>query len=735
MKFKIKNLTVFYNSPEKSTHIYGNTENNENNENNESSDKTKVKKVDNISAKVGNLNKILDRLDFTENSNENNTKIVCSFFNEAIKWLKIDQAEFKVINNNWKKEIWLVIENSKDDINSILSLIDSNIKENKKDEYFFDKNNNDKKDVWELSVDEEGNITWVDIKENEKRSYADVNTKFDGKYYKDWNKFVYEVWKVWDKWAAILRQVVALWNELWIDTKNYEEIKKKIENLYVYKEWKNVIFSKDKHNNNDKQVKDLEITIKWKTIKWIDALNYEVRPWDKIDIGSLAIWLGSKKFEAMLYNDNTKKTPENNEKIESWWWNFYTSWGIEYWDLPDEKKITYTKANWENINTDGKSLQINAQNMFDIENKGNNKFSLTKEIWKWKDKSYLVIWETPSGDNFKIDSINSVEDISNLKSSWLEAWLASYDKNWNMIIKEVWDPNVHEFVRKENFSDAWKSVNNPIYLDSPSNGKYTFKEKIDWKEQEISFSAKNLKNLKFDKNSESVKLGKNDLNELFGENFKVDDLFKSVNWKSLFMEFEKFDWINDVILKFEKTENWLKITKIGEYKENNTIFNSGNIELSNNEKNEMLQQCDVVKSINEKDNEIQTYPIKNLWYSSFKISISKDNNLIFTKNWKDNSEDNYSFQVKWFDLKTKENLINFFNKDFIKIILAVSKPWNMEVDKKQWKNVYSIDKSNINYESTEKNKKYVRINKNSKTWDDLIKEAINQVKPENKNKE
>ena len=556
------------------------------------------------------------------------------------------------------------------------------------------------------------------------------------------------MWKVWDKWSAILRQVVALWNELWIDTKNYEEIKKKIENLYVYKEWKNVIFSKDKHNNNDKQVKDLEITIKWKTIKWIDALNYKVYPWDKIDIGSLAVWLGSKKFEATLSTDNSNKNvdnssevPKNKEKIESWWWNFYTSWGIEYWDLPDEKKITYTKANWENINTDGKSLQINAQNMFDIENKGNNEFSLSKELQDNNLKKYhLVVWEKPSNNKFDLNSINSIENISKLSNSWLEAWLASYDKNWNMIIKEVWDPNVHEFVRKENFSDAWKSVNNPIYLDSPSNGKYTFKEKIDWKEQEISFSAKNLKNLKFDKNSESVKLVKKDLNELFGENlkkgdFKVDDLFKSVNWKSLFMEFENLYENKDVILKFEKTENWLKITKIGEYKENNTIFNSGNIELSNNEKNEMLQQCDVVKSINEKDNEIQTYPIKNLWYSSFKISISKDNNLIFTKNWKDNSEDNYSFQVKWFDLKTKENLINFFNKDFVKIILAASNYNNIQVEKlgdNSSENVYYIEKDNI---KINKNNIINQIKEDKKTWDDLIKEAINQVKPENKNKE
>ena len=765
MEFKIKNLNIFYkNSPDTPNYVYEKTETTYKNDKNPES----VKELGKIDKNVNNINSLLNRL----NAWKDNSEMVCNVLNQAIK--KDAWAKFMIVENNWKKEIWLVIDKSQENAKTILSTINDSIKKENNDEYFFDENKNNKKDVWELSVDKNWNITGVDIEKSEKRSYADVDKKFNGKYYRDWDKFVYEVWKVWDKWAAILRQVVALWDELWIDTTNYEKIKEDIGNLYVYKEWKNVIFSKDKPKNVDdaKQVKNLEITVKWKTVKWIDALNYKVHTWDKIDISSLATWLGSKKFKAKLDHtvvikkENTATNKETVDNKERAWWTFYTSWGIEYWDVPDDKKITYTKANWDTINTDGKNLQINAKNMFDTENKGknNNKFSKSIEIWKWKNKSYLVVWENVSGkSSIDFDSIkpgNYKQKLKELKNSWLEAWLASYDKNWNMIIKEVWDSKVQEFIRRNNFSDAWKSVNNPIYLETTSND-YTFQREIDWKESNITFSKGWISDiLKNKKSWESItlkswddKLNKeqwnNDLKSIFGNKKEnIDNLFKPVDWKPLFMEFKnlhknKDGTLEDVILKFTKTEKWVKITKVSQDKENNLIFNVGNnkniennkLVLPDGEKNEILQRSEIIKSID--FDKIETRKINNLWYPSFSVSKNTDGNVVFTKNWEDGSKDNYSFKVKWFDLNTKNDLINFFNKDYLNIIFAASSPGNIKYKKKWWKKTYCIEKSNI-VNNVETNKNYVKDNlklTENKPWDQLIQKAIQEAKNNSNNQE
>ena len=760
MKIKIKNLAIFYkNSPDTPNYVYEKTETSDKNDKKQET----VKELGKIDGNVDNLNSLLERL----NNWKDNSEMVCNILNQTIE--KDNWAHFQIVNNKWKKEIWLVIDKSQKDAKTILSSINNSIKKDKKDEYFFDKNSDNKKDVWELSVDKKWKITGVDIKGKEKRSYANTKEFFKWKYYKDRDKFVYEVWKTWDKWAAILRQVVALWDELWIKTKDYSKIKKEIENLYVDTSWNNVIFSKHKlEGGNGKQVKDLKITIKWKNIKWIDALNYKVHTWDKIDISSLDAWLGSKKFEAKLDNTatikkekpTTKDTVENKEKSL---WTFYTSWGVEYWDLLDNANITYEKSNWSKINTDGKNLQINAQNLFDTENKGNNKFSKSIEIWKWKNKSYLVVWENVSGKSIDFNSITPDNCKQKLKDSWLEAWLASYDekgnKKENMHIQEVWDPKVHEFIRVNNFSDAWKSVNNPIYLEG-NKDNYTFQREIDWKESNITFSKGWISDiLKNKKSWESItlkswddKLNKeqwnNKLQSIFWKDLTkkdIDWLFNHMDWDEMFIEFEnlyknKDGTLEDVTLKFENTQNGeLKITKISQEKER-TLTNREFIWLfPKYEINEINTRCEIIKSID--NNKIETRSINNLWYPSFIVSKNKKGNLVFTKDWKNNwKKDNYTFEVRWFNkwLDIKDDFIDFFNKDFMNIIFAASSPGNIKKAKKWWKDIFYMDKSSIegsnkkNISKKEANKDYVKEHILWPAWDKFIQEAIKNAKPENK---
>lgn len=731
MKFKLNTLNVFYNSPETGsyeTHIYEKQK--ETRDDKTTEEQEKVKQL-NISDNIKKINSLIDRLNKNGSKDENTLNLICNFVNQAIE---NKNAKFMIVENkDNKKEIWLVIEkngtNSQIDAQKILNNIEKNIKE-KDWSLFFDKNNNNKKDVWEFSIDKNWKIDGVDIKEGEKRSYADLDSVFKGKYYNDWKKFIYEVWSYQDKGAAILRQITALSDELWLNTKDYKKIKKDIENLYVYKDWENVIFSKEKPDNiNAKQVKDLEINIKWKSYKWIDALNWKVHPHDKIDISSLANALNPKIFKVdntITELKNSKEKKENNK----FWWTFYISWGVENWDLPDDKTIIYKKTDKSSIHTNGKNLQINAKNIFDTENKGDNKFSYANKIW---DK-YLIIWENPTNKSFQITTDKDIK--SQLKNSWVEAWLASYDKNWNMIIEEVWDPKVHEFITTNNSVESWKSVNNPIYLDTiDNNDNYIFKREINWKEKDIAINKNKLINTVWKmKDDKTLNLKKDQLEDIFWKDFKIDNLFTQFNWKNnkIFFEFKnlskdsKTNESEDVLLSFEKTLNWdLKITKVDVHKD---------IDLSNwwNTwnwwdtwfegfdswyKRDLITQCEIVKTVN-KDS-IETKPIKNLWYPSFIIK-KQWKNLVISK--KDDKKE--FFEVRWINIKNEEDLKNFLDKDFVNVIFAASNPNFLKKDKN---NELYLDYKNINQQRSEI-KNYIKNKiKDKITWDKLIKDTISKL--------
>ncbi len=722
MKFKINKLNILYNqSPENSNNIYERQESTENPDNNQEFTEN-VSKLDQINISVNNINAMLDRI----NDAWNNHEIVCSFLNESID----DGAKFSIVKDGeWKEQIWLVIDNSQEDADNLLSNIEKSIKENNW-EYYFDKNDNNKKDSWEFSVNKEWNISWVDIKEEEKRTYANIDEWFIWEYFQEWDRFIYEVWEQGDKWAAILRQVVTLWNELWINTTDYSNIKDDISNLYVDTSWDSVVFSKHKNENSEK-VMDLEVLINWDIIKWFDALNYKVNPWDKIDISSLAIWLNSQSLNVNNEVEQSIGEVETLDSFDKNWWSFYTSAGAEHWDLPDGKEIVYQKTNWSNIHTNWKNIQINAKNLSDIENntqnKNENKFSNSFVVeWKSWEQKYIVIWEIPEDSNFTSNYINKDNyNLVDFENSWVEAWEASYDKNGNMSIKEVWDKNVHEFIRTNNFEDSWKSLNNPIYLDS-KEGEYIFERTLNWKEDNLSFNKEWLNNLEFQEKDwkESVTLKENnELKEIFWESFKdVDSIFEQIKWeeKSMFIEFNDLkseDNNIDITLKFEKWEHGeLKITKLNE-QEDKVI---GKWEdLSKLDINEIEKRCDFIKSID--DNKIETNPINNLWYSSFIIEQKKD--AIIFKN-----EEN-TFELRGQNkLKTEEDFVNFFNNQYLNVIFSASNPKNMRKDISDVSDyIYYIE----NIWDIKTNKEYVKKNilswENKKNWDQLIKESIDNA--------
>ena len=574
-------------------------------------------------------------------------------------------ARFDMLDNNWKKEMVLVLDKSYD--KQKLEKLIWELKVNEQ-EVFIDENWDNKKskeEKWVKITDNWMEVDEIFVSEEEIKSGKKVVGfwKIDNK---EWNltsdetlwwkvtfkdgKAYYEVWNHGDYIASPIRLFTALSNEYFWGMSG-KELEKLISDLGVKEvNWKFVFY---KTTNSKEKVWDFN-SDKWTKI---------VQPHSTIDLTSLQKALDIKQMQVQ------KESKETQEWF-TWWGRFYTWSKWEVWDIPDK---------WENITYDGyakdykwlkwNQISISAWNMYDADEK-NNFFAEKNpiDLWDWK-KWFLVIWEADKQIVNKLKNMKDPAKISSeLKWKWVEAWFTTYeewkDKKSKITIKEVWDPKVHVVTETSWSVDKWKDKSNPIVLDSNTyKFSWVIKWEIEFKIPENKSKAEQLKDKNWtDKLEIWIEKIKINGKEVQLKNLKEEQFNKIFPWWKWYLQLPNSHVVE---LSFDK-QKWVQIKDLWEKKW--TSFDVWWVSISQ-------ENADGVK-FDKKTWKID-FP-KQVWWGELDWKLKKWENKDFTFSL-DKKIANYDIVVDWLNIKN----VNELNKD---ITLALLYIWTSDV-KKEWETI------------------------------------------------